>query len=181
MAAQTGIVIPIQSTDQGKAQIKSQLENLGSQMSALVQHYNDLREQIRGSLTPSIVDEFEALADQRKTAIRNLVETWKATWKNAATQGILPADAATVPALAGFRGLRGDELGTFQTSITNEQAKLDALAAYYHDAQNAISGGQPLPPVPASLASSPTVFGMSPMIVVGLVAVAAYFMFLHNK
>lgn len=182
MPAQTGIVIPIQSTDAGKAQVKTQLDNLGSQMSALVHHYNDLRGQIEGSPSEDAVkQQFRDLAEQRKAAIRNLVETFKSTIANAAQQGILP-DQANIAALAGIRGLRGDELGTFQTQIATEQTKLDALAQYYHDAQAAIAAGQPLPPTPASLATSSTgIFGMSNVVVIGLVAVAAYFMFLHNK
>lgn len=180
--AAPGIVIPIQATDAGKAQVKGQLDNLGSQMSALVQHYNDLRGQIEGDNSdPAVKQQFRDLAEQRKAAIRNLVETFKATLSNASQQGILP-DQANVPALAGIRGLRGDELGTFQTQIATEQSKLDALATYYHDAQAAIAAGQPLPPTPAALATGSTgMFGMSNVVVIGLVAVAAYFMFLHNK
>lgn len=178
--AQTGVVIPIQSTDQGKAQIKTQLDNLGSQMSALVHHYNELGSQIDKS-DPASKAQFSALLEQRKAAIRNLVETFKATIANAVTQGIVP-ETQNVAALSGIRGLRGDELGTFQTQIATEQSKLDALAQYYHDAQAAIAAGQPLPPTPASLAtSSAGIFGMSNVVVIGLVAVAAYFMFLHNK
>lgn len=181
MVAQTGVVIPIQSTDAGKAQVKGQLDNLGSQMSSLVQSYNELRGKIEGDPSdPAVKEQFRALAEQRKTAIRALVESFKATLQNAAAQGILP-DQSNVPALAGIRGLRGDDLGGLQTAIATEQSKLAALDAYYQSAQAALAAGQPLPAPPAELSSGGTGFlGMSNWMLIAIAAGAAYFIFMKK-
>ena len=173
-----GVVIPIQTTDAGKQQVKSQLDNLGSQMSQLVQSYNDLRTKVEGEpSSPEFKAKMHELFEQRRAAIRDLVESFKATAASAATQdiqtGMMP------PAL---QGLRGDELGGLQTAVATEQSKLTTLAAYYESAKAAIAAGQPLPPTPVELQSG-TVMGMSSTTLAILLAVgaAAYFMFFNKE
>lgn len=167
-----GVVIPIQSTDAGREQVRQQLDNLGSQMSQLVQSYNDLRADIEGK--PNAVrEQFRTLADQRKEAIRQLVENFKAAAQSAATQGI-QTGGVNVPALA---GLGADTLGGVQTAVATEQSKLSALAAYYQAAQAAIAAGQPVPPVPPELQSGSTIFGISTtMLLIGGAILLLYMM-----
>ncbi|SRR5258705_3356125 len=157
-----GVVIPIQTTDAGKQQIQSQLDNLGSQMSALVQSYNDLRGQVEGHMgDPAVRDQMRTLLDQRRAAIQNLQTTFMAAKHQAENQGI--AVTSQIPALAGFRGLGADDLSGLQTAVGTEQSKLAALAAYYQQAQAAVAAGQPVPPVPSGLSTTSTVMGIPMM------------------
>ncbi len=149
-----GVVIPIQSTDAGREQVRQQLDNLGSQMSQLVQQYNALRSEIEAKQNTAR-EQFRTLADQRREAIRQLVESFKAAAASAAQQNI-PTNQ-NVPALA---GLGADSLTGLQTAVATEQSKLSALAAYYQQAQAAIAAGQPMPPLPTELQSG-SVLGIS--------------------
>lgn len=171
--ANTGIVIPIQSTDAGKAQVKSQLENLGSQMSQLVQSYNDLRNDVDGKANdPAVKAQLTALLDQRKAAIRNLVESFVSAKQQAETQQI--AVQSNIPTLS---GLGADSLGGLQTAVATEQSKLTALATYYQQAQAAVAAGQPMPPVPAELQTTSSIFGIpTSWLFIGAVIAAVYFM-----
>lgn len=168
-----GIVIPIQSTDAGKEQVRQNLDNLGSQMSQLVQSYNTLRAEIEGKQSdPAVRDQFRTLADQRKEAIRQLVESFKSAAASAAQQNI-PANA-NIPALA---GLGADSLAGLQTAVATEQSKLSALATYYQQAQAAVAAGQPMPPVPPELSGGSTTFGIPTMwLVIGAVAIGLFFL-----
>lgn len=152
-----GVVIPIQSTDAGREQVRQQIDNLGSQMSQLVQQYNTLRADVEGKMNESTVrEQLRAVLEQRKAAIRNLVESFKSAAASAAAQNI-PANS-NIPALA---GLGADSLGGLQTAVATEQSKLAALATYYQQAQAAIAAGQTPPPLPAELQSGSTILGMS--------------------
>lgn len=151
-----GVVIPIQSTDAGKEQVRQQLDNLGSQMSQLVQSYNTLRADVEGKMAESAVrDQLRSIMEQRKAAISALVASFKASAQNAAAQSI-PTNS-NIPALA---GLGADSLTGLQTAVATEQSKLTALATYYQQAQAAIAAGQQPPPLPTELQSG-SILGMS--------------------
>lgn len=175
MAAATGVVIPIQSTDAGRAQIKSQLDNLGSQMSQLVQSYNDLRTNVEAENKTELQAKMQALFEERRAAIRNLVESFKAAAASAATQNI------QTPAVANLAGLRGDDLGGLQTAVATEQSKLSALAAYYENAKAAIAAGQPIPPTPTELGGSVMGISTTNLAIFAAIAALAYFMFFNKN
>ena len=166
-----GVVIPIQSTDAGKEQVRNQLDNLGSQMSQLVQGYNDLRGKLEGENKADFRERMRQLMDQRAAAIRALVEQFKSAANSAAQQNI---PAPGVPALA---GLRGDDLGGLQTAVATEQSKLAALEKYYEAAKAAVAAGQPLPPTPAELEAGFMGMSSGTLAILLAVAVGAYFMF----
>ena len=168
-----GVVIPIQTTDAGREQVRQNLENLGSQMSALVQSYNDLRGKLEGENKAELREKMKALMEQRRQAILALVDSFKAAKASAETQGI--ATTAAVPALA---GLRGDDLSGIQTAVATEQSKLAALAAYYEEAKAAVAAGQAVPPVPESLTGSSTIAGIPTL---WLLVGAAVVLFMFTK
>lgn len=166
-----GVVIPIQSTDAGKEQVRNQLDNLGSQMSQLVQSYNDLRGKLEGENKADLREKMRQLMDQRAAAIRALIEQFKSAAASAAQQNI---PAPGIPALA---GLRGDDLGGLQTAVATEQSKLAALAKYYEDAKAAVAAGGAVPDPPAELQAGFMGMSSSTLAVVLALAVGAYFLF----
>ncbi len=176
MTAQTGVIIPIQTTDAGKAQVKTALDNLGSQMSQLVQSYNDQRTAVEAENKTELREKMHELFEARRAAIRNLVEQFKAAASSAAAQGIQPG--VMPPTLAGMGSF---ELSGLQTAVATEQSKLAALAAYYESAKAAIAAGQPIPPTPTELGGS--VLGMSTttLAIFAAIAAAAYFMFFNKN
>ena len=169
-----GVVIPTQTTDAGKQQVKSALDNLGSQMSQLVQSYNDLRTKVEGEpSSPEFKAKMHELFEQRRAAIRDLVESFRSTAQSAAAQGITANN--NIPTLQGFRGLGAGDLGGLQTAVATEQSKLSALAVYYEQAKAAVAAGQPVPPVPAELSGG--FMGISAMwLAIGAVVVLFFFM-----
>ena len=167
-----GIVIPMQTTDAGREQVRQNLDNLGSQMSQLVQSYNEQRTKIEGEPgSPEFKAQMHTLWEARRAAIAALVAQFKTAAQSAAQQNITAN--TSVPALA---GLRGDDLGGLQTAVATEQSKLAALATYYESAKAAIAAGQPMPPTPAELQTG-TVMGISSTwLAIGAVAVLLFFM-----
>lgn len=170
-----GVVIPIQTTDAGKAQIRTQLENLGSQMSQLVQSYNDQRTAVEAEDKVELRAKMRELFEARRAAIRALVDQFKAAAAQAAAQDI-PAGPMP-PTLA---GLRGFELTGLQTAVATEQSKLAALAAYYESAKAAVAAGQPLPPTPAELQNGVMGISSGTLAILLAVAAGAYFLFFNK-
>ena len=171
----TGIVIPIQSTDAGKQQVKEAVDNLGQQVSALVQQYNDLRGAVEGDASdPATKEKFRQLADQRRAALEQIKLNYVSARQQAEAQGI--AAGQNVPNL---QGLGSFTLSNITTTVTAEQSKLAVLAAYYESYKSAVAAGTTPPAMPAELQSG--VIGIpTTWIAVGLALVAAYF-FLGKK
>lgn len=166
-----GVVIPIQSTDAGKEQIKQSLDNLGSQMSQLVQQYNTVRQDVEDKMNVGTVrDQLRSILEQRKAAIASLIASFKASAQSAAAQSI--QTTANVPALA---GLGADSLTGLQTAVATEQSKLTALATYYQQAQAAIAAGQNPPPLPSELQTASTILGIPSMWFLAAAAALAFF------
>ena len=167
-----GVVIPIQTTDAGKQQVRTQLENLGQQMSALVQSYNDQRTAVEAENKTELHAKMQELFEARRAAIKALVESFQSAKQSAEAQGI--QSGPLPPQLA---GLRGADLGGLQTAVATEQSKLAALAAYYEQAKAAVAAGQPMPQPPSELSGGFMGMSSTTLAILLAAAVGAYFLF----
>ena len=178
MAAQSGVIIPIQSTDAGKAQIKESVDNLGQQVSACVQSYNDLRGKIEGEASSDETKaKFRALADQRRAALEQIKLSYVSARQQAESQGIQPAPMPPVQ----LAGLGADSLGGLQTAVSTEQSKLALLAAYYESYKAAVAAGTQPPAVPTELQNGVMGISAGTLAMFAAIAAAAYFMFFNKN
>lgn len=144
------------------------LDNLGQQISTLVQQYNETKREIVADSREDRKAKFAALLEQRKAAIEACMTAWKAKEAQVA-----PGQNKQLPALAGLGQV---DLSSLETQITTEQSKLTILQNYYTAYKTAVDAGQEPPPVPAELAGT---FGMSAgtlaLIAAGLAALYFFF------
>lgn len=136
------------------------LTNLGSQISQLIQHLNQLRQQLLADNSATKA-QVMALLDQRRAGIAALIESHHA----ALAQLRLRAQQNNIAIDAQLPGVTLQGIGqlvdtsSIQNAITTEQAKLTALQTYYTNYQNAVAAGQSPPALPEELSSG--ALGMS--------------------
>lgn len=136
------------------------LTNLDSQIQQLVQHFNQLKQQLMADGSTG-KGQILALLEQRRAAIQALWESHYAALaqlRQKASQNNIAIDAQLPSVTLQGMGQLVDTSG-IQNAITTEQAKLTALQTYYTNYQNAVAAGQPPPALPDELASG--AFGMS--------------------
>ena len=186
LTAQGGQVVafPAQATDTATAiqNDKTKLITLGSQISQLVQHYNQLKQQLMQSDQHTQAD-FATLLEQRKAAMQQLIDAHQAAiaqLRQKAQAAGVAIDVTMPPtALQGLAGLgQVVDTSSIQAQITTEQAKLTALQNYYTAYQAALAAGAQPPPVPAELQQG-GFFGMSgtTIAIVAAAVIGALFLF----
>lgn len=148
---------------------KDKLNNLGQQISAIVQQFNQLKQQLMSDGNTDRQTKFADLLAQRKAAIEAAMTAWKTKEAQIGTGQQLPALA----------GLGQVDLTSLQTQITSEQSKLAALQTYYTQYKAAVDAGQQPPAMPAELGSSGFLgisAGTLAMVAAGLAALYFFFM-----
>lgn len=136
------------------------LTNLGSQISQLIQHLNQLRQQLLADNSTTKA-QVMALLEQRRVGIQALIESHHnalAQLRLRARENNIAIDAQLPSVTLQGIGQLVDTSG-IQNAITTEQAKLTALQTYYTNYQNAVAAGQAPPALPPELESG--AFGMS--------------------
>lgn len=170
----TGVVLPEQSNvvqfppENAVQADKEKLNNLGQQISAIVQSFNKLKQELVADSNAERKAKFIALLDQRRQAIEAAMDAWKI---KAGQVGI----AQQQPQLAGLGQL---DLASLQNQISIEQNKLTALQSYYAAYSAAITAGQTPPAAPPELNEG--FLGVSSgMLIAGIALLAAgwYFFF----
>lgn len=184
-------VVPINTTvvspilDQIRAD-RSKLTNLGSQISVLVQHYNDLKRDLMNAPEHPTKAQLVALLDQRRVAIENVIAQWKLTIdqltaKAHSIQGgpdVMAQSPIANSMTAQLMGL-GQLVDTsgLQTRINNEQAKLAVVSNYMTQYQAAVSSGQNPPPLPAELQEGFLGMSSGTLIMIAAVLGVGYLLF----
>jgi hypothetical protein len=185
MSASGGQVVQFPSQAADTATIlqndKVKLIALGSQISTLVQHFNDLKQQLMATSSPTR-EQFAALLDQRKAALQQLMDAHQAAiaaLRQKATEANVAIDITTPPVnLSGLGQLV--DTASIQTQITDQQSKLTALQNYYTSYQAALAAGLQPPPMPPELAGG--FFGMSgTAITIGIAAIVGAFLLFGKK
>lgn len=155
------VQFPVQSDIARAVQTdNTNLTNLGSQIVQLIQHINQLRQQLLADNSASKA-QIMALLEQRKAGISALMESHHAALaqlRQKASQNHIAIDAQLPSVTLQGMGQLVDT-STIQNAITTEQAKLTALQTYYTNYQNAVAAGQAPPALPPGLESG--AFGMS--------------------
>ena len=185
LSAQGGQVVafPSQATDTATTiqNDKTKLISLGSQISTLVQHYNDLKQQLMAS-PQATQQQFADLLAQRKAAMQQLIDAHQAavaSLRQQAQQAGVAIDIQTPPVTLQGLGQLVDTSG-IQAQITQEQTKLTALQTYYANYQAALAAGQQPPPLPPELAGG--FMGLSgTTIAVGLAAIVGAYLLFKGK
>ena len=167
---------------------RSTLTNLGQQISALVQHYNDLKKQLMAEPDKPTQDQFATLLSQRKAAIQALMDSWKSKVDSLTAKAMaIPNGTAVLqenmPTISNIQlsglGQLVDTSG-LTTSITTETTKMTLLDQYYTAYKAAIAAGTTPPALPAELQSG--MLGLSSTVIIaGVAAVAGLLLFMGGK
>jgi hypothetical protein len=170
-----GVIIPSNVTlfppEPAIAADREKLDNLGGQISAIAQSFNELKQELVADSNLERKAKFVALLDQRREAIEAAMDAWKA---HSARVGIVKQPPA-------LQGLGQVDLTSLQTQIAGEQEKLAALQSYYTAYKTAVETGQTPPAVPAELASGGFLGISTGTIIAGIALLAAGWYFFTRK
>jgi hypothetical protein len=158
--AQTGVIIPMppQPVD------PTLKENLGSQVSAIMQTYNDMKQSLMEQSDNPTKAQLNTLLEQRRAAV----------------EAIFAAHRATLDSLFGvghakLSGLATSELETIQAQLTAEQGKLSALSAYFDQYKIAVAAGNTPPALPPELSGSTLGISSTTLAIIAAIAAGAWF------
>ncbi len=183
----TGNVIPFNSQTNAQKvdtlnNARTVLDNLGSQISKLVQEYNGLKQDMMSLPEHPTKEQLIDLLERRKAAIQALLDAHKADIDDLKAKINMTDGATGIQVLPPITASLGqlDTLTNLQTQLGEQQAKMTALTEYYNAYKTAVQIGQTPPPIPDSLKDG--MFGLSTgMIIAGIAAIVGIMYFFSKK
>lgn len=151
--------------------LRQKLENLGQQISAAVQHYNDLKRELMADPNQGhpTLEQIKQLLEQRRAAIQAILDQHKSRIDQLRVS--IGQPPASLPQMQGLGRLgQTAELDQMSSQLTDQQSKLQALGLYYEAYKAALANNQAPPPLPSALNTG------SRHYLTGAVLAAAYFL-----